>query len=232
MEATRRQILFLVDASSFPQVEEEVQLQHTRAVCLSCCRILMHLSGFPSVEEVGKLKWNYELLGVIRDTGGHSRVMVKRFQDFRSELLDAFYKDTEECLQNARDPSKPFQTQSVVYNGLAGAVQDYLWEAPELTSPVRLSKRRCKKKKGSSVITSSSSSLSHNNAIFLFSSLPVNQAEADEFCGEQEVELEILKKKIEDMIPAPLVSQLMSKDIALHWVELSSLAGKNTNKVQ
>lgn len=227
MESSRKQVLFLVDAGFLGRMEtQELRKQHSRAVCLACCRILLHLSGFPSMDTVGRVKWSYELLrSEAPDISAQSR--VRRFQDVRSELLEDFYKDLEEriCGEEGLEagfvggPAPSIQT-NVIYNGLASVVQDCLWEAPELTSPVRprgASKSRRGRQRRSNIGGETSSC---GNLIFLISWLPRNQTEVDLFCGQQGTQLGTVKEKMRgDMLPGPLISQLIKKDIALQWVE-------------
>lgn len=215
----RRQVLFVVDTGSLVSTGSEKQHVHqARAVCLACCRILVHLAGAPSTKNIERIKWSYQILPAgVRDIAVYSKTRTRfhdlKFQDLRSESLEVLYKHLMEESSGCEEVSMT-SVPSLVYRGLASAVQDYLWEAPDLTTPTPLCLRKRGKRNTSSLPASSS------NLIFLFSSLPRNQKEMDNFCCQQKSQLESVKLKIkETMLPGPLISQLISKDIALHWIE-------------
>lgn len=235
METARKQVLFLVDLGFLGQLKpQQLRKQHARAICLSCCRILLHLSDFPAKDKLGRVNWGYQFLH--SDVRGIPlRSKVHRFQDVRSELLESFYKELEECTGEEVPPGEAGSVPppairaaaNLIYNGLASAVQDCLWEAPELTSPVRprmSSKLKGRHQRGRSKIGEVSeemiSSSSHNNLIFLFSWLPKNQTEMEVFCHQEGAQQEGMEVRLRgQLLPAPLITQLINKNIALHWVE-------------
>ena len=237
MENSRKQVLFLVDVGFLGQIEQQqLRKQHTRAVCLACCRILLHLSRFPAKDALGKVKWSYYLHSNVRGIALQSK--VHPFQDVRSELLENFYKDLEERVgEEARPEAGSFPTPanraataaSLIYTSLASVVQDCLWEAPELSSPVRPrasskprgGRQRGRNKREEVFDKEKTVSSSHSNLIFLFSWLPRSQAEVEVFCHQDEMKQHkaVEVRLREQLLPTPLITQLINKDIALHWVE-------------
>ena len=234
MAAAKTQVLLLVNTKP-PANGSDVE-QRQRAVCLACTRLL--LTKFPaptssSSSPSERLQWSYKFFSTEAPAGGafHAGISRAEFQEVRSELLEKFYGEmlahmttAEEFAAAAAGPATAMgrvlrhSWGRHVYSALAASVQDFLWDVPEIKSPVRPQRRN----KKLTTVTRSTASLttttSSSNFIFLFSEGPTSSSVAT---GMEGSSLATAATTLAGQIlPKPLLSQLQHKGIHVHWVWL------------
>lgn len=210
------QIVFLVDVNAPPDGNVE---RYCRSISLACTRILLVMSDFPNKEHL-KLKWSYKLFSSERPYKSLGE-NISMFHELSSELLDTFTSDltscvSGECVGNTITSPRHRQQLQVsnwtrsLYNVLAGAVQDFAWDAPDIKSPMPLRTRQGKTKRSfhKPVIFDSKMSAKLRNLIFLFSSEPLGTFASS--AGGNAM--------VDKIFPKPLLSQLSCKGISVHWV--------------
>lgn len=205
-------IVFLVDVKAPPPYDDVER--YSRFLCLACARILLVMSGFPNKEH-SKLRWSYKLFSSDRPfkTLGEK---TSQFHELRSEPLETFMRNLTSCMSSeglGKTVTSPrqFQQQQVsnwarsLYNILAGAVQDFAWDAPDIKSPMCPRTRHGKRNTHKHVIFGSKVS-EKQNLIFIFSREP------------QGVFANKGSAMVDKIFPKPLLSQLSCNNICIHWV--------------
>ena len=225
MASDKVQVVFMVDTRSGTNSLE----QYYRSLCLAAVRILLYLSQFPIREHLNRVVWNFKLFNSERVD---KSTKTWQFHENRSELIVKFFQELRESLE----PSEISTAQSrhvrlknasqkpvkLLYNALAAVVQDFIWDAPEIMSPIRPRKRgRVVRTKAAA----SSLKADHdNNLIIIMSSCPVSDEEMTKFCYgpsiiEEDSEVPVTMATIvEQLLPPALLTQLSSKGIAVHWI--------------
>lgn len=173
-----------------------------RAICLACTRILMCLSKFPKKEHQNQLQWGYKLFSPEAPMAP-SLITTAQFYELHSENLMKLYEDLSKSREEGPSSMKK-GWERCVYNALAATVQEFIWDAPEIRTPIR-SKSRQRRIKLSGKNSQLDDSLS-KNLIFLFSGL------SDE-----------VSKSASLVLPRPLMIQLCQKGISLNWVYTTNL---------
>ncbi len=239
MDVEKFQVVFLLDTCTDSTGQRP--LPYLRALCLVCVRILLFLSQFPIKEHLGRVVWNYKLFNSHKPEKS-VRARTSQFFECRSELLEKLFQEVQMTLEDGNkdkgcmmSSNKPVKQ---VYNALASTVQDFIWDAPEITSPVRpvstkssigVSKRkpaschgRLKQQDGAAA----------RNLIFVCSPCPQTKEEVREFCCRPRAEavgssrdhcLDVLLAG--ELLPPALLSQLGSKGIVVHWVDTGDCHG-------
>ena len=175
---------------------------HHRSQCLACTQVL--LSWFPNKEHPNQIQWNCKFFSSATPTSS-LRVNTSQFQEPRSELIEKFFDELWTHLKACpSEEEENVDWARCVYGALAATVQDFIWDAPEIKSPVRPSKRRKSKD------PSCDSSLSRN-VIFLFSEGPRNESG---YSSPQDTYTALVNQ----VLPKPLLTHLQSKNIQVCWV--------------
>ena len=209
------QVVFLIDVGISPPAED---LEHfSKSVYLACIRILLGLSSFPNKEHL-KLQWSYKLFSSEKPfkTLGEKTF---HFHHLRSEFLETFLRDLTSVISEGgsygiTSPRRCDQQLLIsnwatsVYNILAGTVQDYAWDAPDIKSPricprTRQGKRNIHKPS----LTASKVTKKSNNLIFMFSQVPQGVFTSNKGSAT-----------VDRILPMPLLSQLSCKNVCVHWV--------------
>ena len=207
------------------------------ALCLLCTRLLLFLSRFPDEEHAARVGWNYTLFNSGRPEGS-VRAKTSQFHECRSELLEKLFGDTKKSLaasaqagpaHAARLPCPPVKQ---VYKALAAAVQDFIWDAPDISSPVRPIRGRTMRSRRMMRSTAKLEP-SCRNVIFICSCSPQSGEELGGFCGESGGStVDTFERLCSELLPSALLSQLKERRIAVHWVDLASLRDESTPRVR
>ena len=202
------QVVFLVETPS------KKFLMQQRAICLACSRILLLLGKFPNREHPHHLQWSYRLFSPAAPIKS-SLLRTAQFYELHSDPLMKFFEDlSESSKEEVSGGSRPTSWRQCVYNALAATVQDFIWDAPDIRTPVRRQKRRRLQQRGKTPREPSDES-SCRNFIFLFSK---------DFSGGGGEEAEPRTGKsspvgfAKRVLPKPLLSQLNQKSITVNWV--------------
>ena len=203
MEEGKLQVVFLVN-TRMPSDGSSLE-QHHRAQCLACMHILMsRFSNRPSQHQ--QLQWNYKFFSS-ESPAKALRVSTAGFHEVRSELLELFFGELlaqlEEPSGQQKMPSQQNGWSRCVYNVLAAAVQDFIWDAPEIKSPVRPKVRQQGTKLRRAATAKNKSP--YRNVIFVFSEGPSSENATP-------------ATLINQALPKALLSQLHLKGISIHWV--------------
>ena len=203
-------IVFLVDVTAHDGEDLE---RFSRSLFLACIRILLATSAFPNKEHL-KLQWSYLLFSSERPfkTLG---VKTCQFYELHSEALETFMIDLTASISSeslGKIVTSPRQCQQLqvnnwarsLYNILAGAVQDFAWDAPDIKSPMCHQTRHGKQNVHNPVVGSKVSN--KLNLIFIFSQEPWSV-----FANKG-------RAIVDKIFPRPLLSQLSCKKICVHWV--------------
>lgn len=243
MASDKVQVVFMVDTSLPRSVNGSLE-QYYRSLCLATVRILLYLSQFPIREHLNRILWNFKLFNSERS---EKSVKTWQFHENRSEHIDRFFQQLHESLDQSESATiqssharlknlsqKPIR---LMYNALAAVVQDFIWDAPEIMSPIRPRKRgrvvRTKAAATSSSLEAKESNCDKNLVIVL-SSCPASEQEMRKFCHgpsiiEEASEVPVTVATIaEQLLPPALVTQLSSKGIAIHWVHTGTETGDCT----
>ena len=234
MASDKVQVVFMVD-TSLPRSASSLE-QHYRSLCLATVRMLLYLSQFPSREHLNRVIWNYKLFNSER---AEKSTKTCQFHENRSEHIERFFQQLHESFEKSESATaqsnhtlgtlsqKPQKPVRLIYSVLADVVQDFIWDAPEIRSPIRPRKRR---KIVRTKAAAASSSLNANesgcdkNMVIILSSCPESAQEIRKFCygpliieeaGEVPVTVATV---VEQLLPPALLTQLSSKNIAVHWV--------------
>ncbi len=228
MDAGKVQVVFLLDTCAGSA--EHSQL-HVRSLGLACIRILLFLTQFPFKEHRSQVTWNYKLFNSRRPERT-VRTRTAQFSECRSELLQKLFQELERVLEDKQPhvhlSEKPAK---LVYDALASAVQDFVWDAPEITSPVRpvYTKSGTGKKKPTIGRGKLRDNTAARNLIFVCSHCPQSKEEVREFCGGLQVDGDSSRGDLLTgvLLPRALLSQLASKGIAVHWVDMCGCHGNS-----
>lgn len=231
MERQKTQAVFLVDTCSPPA---ENLSRYCRSLCLVCTRILLFLSQFPNKEHQGRVQWNYKFFNS-RKPETSVRTQTAQFYENRSELLQKFFGQLQSGLEHTQNQSSslnlswPQPPVKLVYSALAAAVQDFTWDAPEITSPIRrpsaLSKR-AKRGRKSGVNDNHTT----KNVIFICSMCPRSKDELCNFlCGSRKQSDDSMGMLRSELLPPALLLQLEERGITVHWVDTQCACGKVLN---
>ena len=246
MASDKAQVVFMVDTSR-PRSDSRSLEQYYRSLCLATVRILLYLSQFPIREHVNRVIWNFKLFNSER---AEKSAKTWQFHENRSEHIERFFQQLHESLEqsesttaarsihvrhkNTTAAQKPVR---LVYNALAAVVQDFIWDAPEIMSPIRPMKRG--RVVGTKAAAHAPSSLNDKNMVIILSSCPASEQEMRKFCygpsiiEDQASEIPVaMVTMVEQLLPPALMTQLSSKGISVHWVDTGSLsqaAGDNDN---
>ena len=237
--------------TSLPRNANRSLEQYYRSLCLATVRILLYLSQFPIREHLNRVVWNFKLFNSER---AEKSAKTWQFHENRSEHIERFFQQLHESLEqsdgttaaqsacHARDKNTTTQKPvRLVYKALAAVVQDFIWDAPEIMSPIRSMKRgrvvRTKAAVTSSSLKSKESDCDKNMVIIL-SSCPASDREVRKFCYgpsiiEEASEVPVAVATIsEQLLPPALLTQLASKGIAVHWVHTGApTEGRDSAKV-
>ena len=233
------QVVFMVD-TSLPRSSSSSLEQHYRSLCLATVRILLYLSQFPIREHLNRVLWNFKLFNSNRV---EKSAKTWQFHENRSEHIEVFFRQLREGLE----PSETTSAQSrhawlknvlqkpvkLVYSTLAAVVQDFIWDAPEIMSPIKPRKRGkiawSKRAATTSSLKADEKSDSAKNLIIILSSCPTSEEDVRTFCygssinvGAGEVPV-TTATVVEQLLPPALLTQLSSKGIAVHWVHTGAL---------
>ena len=237
MATDKAQVVFMVDTSLTGSAKGSLE-QHYRSLCLATVRILLYLSQFPIREHLNRVLWNFKLFNSER---AEKSAKTWQFHENRSEHIERFFQQLHESLEqsesataqpsHARLKNLSQKPVRLVYNALAAVVQDFIWDAPEIMSPIRPRKRgrvvRTKAAAASSSLEAKESDCDKNMVIIL-SSCPASEQEMRKFCYgpsiiEEASEVPVAVATIADqLLPPALLTQLSSKGIAVHWVHTGS----------
>ena len=187
-------------------------LKQRRALYLACCRILLQLAQFPNREHPAHLQWSYKLLSP-RAPLKSSLLSTAQFHELHSDLLTKFFEE----LCESSELETPVQSGSLntwarqLYNALAATVQDFIWDAPEIRTPVRRRSRQKRARPGGKrhKPPSTDEGSPCRNLIFLMSKT------LDGGGDETGVKSATI---VNQVLPKPLLSQLLQKSISLNWV--------------
>ena len=193
-----------------------------------------NLSQFPIREHLNRVLWNFKLFNSER---AEKSAKTWQFHENRSEHIERFFQLLHESLEQSESGTvqsthtrlkntsqKPVR---LMYNALAAVIQDFIWDAPEIKSPIRPRKRgrvvRTKAAATSSSLEAKGSDRDKNLVIIL-SSCPASEQEMRKFCYSPSIiedtsEIQVTVATIvEQLLPPALLTQLSSKGIAVHWV--------------
>ena len=239
MDTGKKQALFLVDCG-YSKADAVYSDQRHRAICRACTKILFFLSKFPDKEHLRNVQWNYKLFSSQTSTTTPLRHESTHFQDIRSDNLESFFKELKnsQIQSGTRQVLGVAQPVQLLYNALAAAVQDFAWDAPEIISPIRrlTSQKHSNMGRNRRRTQSAKQPTLRMNYIFICGTSPENELELLEFCrvpgGERLTsedgvpcpQKDYVQKKL---LPSPLLAQLESRGIAVHWVHFSNCGSFN-----
>lgn len=230
MASDKIQVVFVAD-TALPQSGGISQTQYCRSLCLATLRILLYLSQFPIREHLKRVLWNFKLF-----SSKHLQRSTKswQFNENRSELIEKFFQKLHEALFPVDSPrhskSRTVGSQKpvkLVYNALATVVQDFVWDAPEIMSPIRPRKRgRAVRSQAAASNTKPDVKDCDKNIVIILSSCPTSETDLRRFCYGSEVNRCTISMATvrEQLLPPALLTQLSTKGIAVHWVHTGALA--------
>lgn len=233
MDGRKTQAVFLIDTC--PLVVDQLQTHH-RALCLLCTRLLLYLSQFPGKEHATRVGWNYTLFNSRRPEKS-VRAKTAQFHESRLELLEKMFDDIRARLEasstqhtTGRSPRVPRPPVRHVYTALASTVQDFVWDAPEISSPVRPMPVVWGQRSKWGVARAR---LPLRNVIFVCSPCPQSRTELAEFCGglQERSDTGCLGQLRSELLPRALLSQLKERGIAVHWIDSTLLCGGSSTQV-
>lgn len=186
------QVVFLLDGSV-----GETQ-------CLACTRLLLNLWN------ASNFKWSYSLFP--------SPAKLSRPQLCEPHLgnLERFL--CELSAHSSRHKNDHARGQDslawgrCLYSALAVAIQDFVWDAPEIKTPVR---HKSKQRKSRSKRRDVRSTPHQRNVIFLFSEGPSIETTADGGAAEGRSHQD---SPVDQVLPQAMLSQLICKGISVFWV--------------
>ena len=238
MASDKAQVVFMVD-TSVPKNADGFLEHYYRSLCLATLRILLYLSQFPIREHLNRVLWNFKLFNSER---AEKSAKTWQFHENRSEHIERFFQQLHESLEqseksiaeaqlsHSRHKNTSQKPIRFIYNALAAVVQDFIWDAPEIMSPIRPMKRgRVVRSKAAAATASSSLKAKEisnydKNMVIILSSCPASDREMRKFCygpsiiekgGQVPVAVATIA---EQLLPPALLTQLSSKGIAVHWV--------------
>lgn len=139
-----------------------------RAQCLACVRLL--LLDFPNIEH--PTQWSWKLFSS-RTPAKLMKRGTSEFQNLHSEVMAKFFYELDLNSQVTNSPQPPRDVWGRhVYSALAAAVQDFVWDAPEIKTPVHPRPRQRKSRRNQKTNARAPPSSPHANRIFLFSEGP------------------------------------------------------------
>ena len=202
MEGQTTQVAFLLDTR---RTNTTVETRY-RSLCLACARMLLFLSCFPSKAHHVAVKWQYHFFSSLGPT---TRMKSKsaQFLELRLEYLERMFRDLYSELQSTSEGCQ--STLLLLYSAMVDIVQGYMWDSPDILSPVRVFK---KEKQGEATLQKSAEH-GPRNMLFICSPWP----------GLEERDL------VDNVFPPDLLTLLQKKNISVHWL----YEGENfsTNKV-
>ena len=231
MERQKTQAVFLVDTCSPPA---ENLSRYCRSLCLVCTRILLFLSQFPNKEHQGRVQWNYKFFNSQKPETS-VRTQTAQFYENRSELLQKFFGQLQSSLEHTHNQLASLNLTwlhppvKLVYSALAAAVQDFTWDAPEITSPIRrppAQSKRAKRGRMSNVKDNRTT----KNVIFICSMCPRSKDELCHFLyGSHKQSDDSMVMLRSELLPPALLLQLEERGITVHWVDTRGACGKVLN---
>ena len=232
MATDKVQVVFMAD-TALPYSEPDSVRQHYRSICLAAVRILLYLSQFPIKEHLNRVLWNFKLFSSEK---AECSTKTWQFHENRSELIEKFFQKLQESFEsldkttNLRNRNTGIQRPvKLVYNALAAIIQDFVWDAPEIMSPVRPKRRgRVAGRKMASDLSSRrpEDQGRERNIIVILSNCPVNDSDLRKFCYGSKVNQDPVTMATirEQLFPPALLTQLTMKGIAVHWVHTGALS--------
>lgn len=192
MERQATQVAFLMDSRP---TESDVESRH-RSLCLACTRLLLFLSGFPNKARQTVVKWSYHFFNT---RGPSKRLKAKKtqFLELQLDCMEKLFQELHSELKNASLGAQP--AASLLYSALVDVVQGFMWDSPDILSPLRVMRKRGDRGGGN---LQGCSDLGPQNMLFICSPWP----------GPQEDEL------IEKLFPHDLLILLQKHKICVHWL--------------
>lgn len=224
MNTEKLQVVFLVDTKTPTMGSLE---QRYRSQCLACTRVLLHLSKFPNREHPNILQWHYKLFSS-RTPAKSLRLDTAQFHQVSSEILRKFFSELELSLSSKEVPdSSPLRERKdnwgrCVYSALVTAVQDLVWDAPEIRTPVHPRSRHNRSRlKGRTRPSPLSPPTDRRNIIFLFSEGPIGRSEPGDGGGGGDSRTGSMDSVPlgTQVLPRAMQTQLHHKNISVYWVQ-------------
>lgn len=233
MAAEKVQVVFMAD-TAMPHGAADSTSKYYRSLCLAAVRILLYLSQFPIKEHLNRVLWNFKLFNSERVEKSSK---TWQFHENRSEFIEKFFQSLRESLEpldvsdaqlrNTRRGNARCQNPvKLVYNALAAVVQDFVWDAPEIMSPVRPRRRgRMGGAKAPAVSSRSEEKNCDRNMVVILSCCPASEGELRRFCCGSEVSHNPITMATvrEQLLPPALLTQLSTKGIAVYWVDTGEM---------
>lgn len=225
----------MVDTSLPHSVSNSLD-QYYRSLCIAAVRILLYLSRFPIREHLSRVLWNFKLFNSEKV---EKNTKTWQFYENRSELIEKFFQSLQERLDSPNSTTQLKHSKlkngsqkpvKLVYSALAAIVQDFIWDAPEIMSPIRPRKQpRVARTKATTTSLRTNENNHDKNIIIILSSCPTSKEDLRRFCfgsvteegGRESVSMATVK---EQLLPPALLTQLVSKGIAVHWVHTGAMA--------
>ena len=209
MEVVKKQVVFLVDTNLF--LENNIQ-------CPVCTRILFFLSKFPDKDYNTRVKWNYKLFSSGKPFTS-TRTKIAQFKEINSEDLENFYKHLS-SIQNEPSGfcSNGNAWSKAIYDALISTVHDFLWDAIEITSPMRRPRLQHGGWNGGRKKDVSISPSSSRNMIFMFCGDPPDSSDVKDTHREIDGDEAGLTALLDKTLPKPLLTELRSRKMQLYWV--------------
>ena len=192
MERQTTQVAFLIDTRP---TESDVETRH-RSLCLACTRLLMFLSGFPNKAHQTVVKWSYHLFNT---RGPSKRLKAKKtqFLELQLECMEKMFQELHSELMNAALGLQP--AASLLYSALVDVVQGFMWDSPDILSPLRVMRKRGARGGGN---VQGCTDQGPQNMLFICSPWP--GPEEDGLTGE--------------LFPHDLLILLQKHKICVHWL--------------
>lgn len=229
MATEKVQVVFMADTAIPHNLADSLKLHH-RSVCLAAVRILLYLSRFPIREHLNKVLWNFKLFNSERL---EKTTKTWQFHENRSELIEKFFQKLHDSLAAPIESTKGGSIGSpkpvkLVYNALAAVIQDFVWDAPEIMSPIRPRKRGRVIGTNTTALNlpSSKEDSCDKNIVFIFSRCPASDGELRRFCYGSEVNQDPVSMATirEQLLPVALLNQLSTKRITVHWIHTGAVS--------
>lgn len=209
---TRVQIVFLIDTNL--ENCPDLQSSFASSVCLSCLRLLSHLSArFEKCLMSRKakhsnmnLKWSYKFFNSkVHHTRIESHKMydnkLRYFEEFENEIQRRIEQKITNTQMSALRPVKAADNISKAFTEI---LADFKWESQELLSPVK--GKRFRKDVSEQI-----------NLVFLFTDCPKSFLQLKEFTGKRVPDEEIF---LSSLFPNTLLKQFCkTAKLTLHWID-------------
>ena len=221
-------VVFIIDVAMGRRLDTCERKTLGRAITLTSTRTLLFLSKFPHQRYKDVLKWNYTFYDS-QQTDWSLRIRSGNFLELSSNQIESYSRDVCSRLDSsaAKCVKATQPSATLLYNAIGTAVQDYPWDAPFITSPIR-------PRKSSQRISRRQSSAENEqcNILFVFNYCPTTTNDLQTFCGlkhtDENINVDAIKSKL---FTEDLCSSLTKKKVKIYFINCTTHTELSKNQV-